>query len=337
MIRFIAKRLLSLALTLLAASIAVFLIVHLVPGDPVQLLMKNPTPEKVAEARARLLLDRPLPVQYLAFMRHLVVHGSFGRSIVTTREVSDDLARMWAATAELAVAAMTLGLIAGLALGVWMAARRGTWPDLAGNVCSLLGLSVPVFWLGLVLMLMFSLKLGLLPPGDRLSSDTDFQPLTGLLLLDSLVTGRLDVFADALAHLVLPAITLATIPAAFIARVTRTAVVEALQQDFVRTARAKGVDEAGILYRHALRAALGPVATIAGLEFAYLLGGAVLTETVFAWPGLGRYVANALLARDYPAIQGALLALVFAVVVVNLLMDIVHRLADPRLSKVELR
>ncbi|MBI5396186.1 MAG: ABC transporter permease [Verrucomicrobia bacterium] len=333
MTAFFAKRLLSLALTLFTASVAVFLIIHLVPGDPVSLLMKNPTPEKVAEARARLMLDRPLPVQYAAFVRNLVVDRSLGRSIVTTREVMEDLARSWAATAELAIAAMLFGIVAGLALGVWMAARRGQWPDFAGNVVSLLGLSIPVFWLGLVGMLVFSLWLGWCPAGDRLGADADFEPLTGLLLLDSLLQWRLDVFADALEHLALPALTLGAIPAAFIARTTRAAVVEALDQDFVRTARAKGVPEAGVLFHHALRAAMGPVATIAGLEFAYLLGGAVLTETVFSWPGLGRYVANAVLARDYPAIQGALLALVFAVVLVNLAMDVVHRLADPRLSK----
>jgi peptide/nickel transport system permease protein len=297
----------------------------------VQLLMKNPTPEKVAEARARLLLDRPLPVQYLAFMRHLVVHGSFGRSIVTTREVSDDLARMWAATAELAVAAMTLGLIAGLALGVWMAARRGTWPDLAGNVCSLLGLSVPVFWLGLVLMLMFSLKLGLLPPGDRLSSDTDFQPLTGLLLLDSLVTGRLDVFADALAHLVLPAITLATIPAAFIARVTRTAVVEALQQDFVRTARAKGLRERVVILKHAMRNALIPLITIVVFQIPGIFGGATITETVFNWPGMGFLYVYALAANDYPVAMAFLFISAVLVVIASLLGDILYTVVDPRI------
>ncbi|MBM3891597.1 MAG: ABC transporter permease, partial [Verrucomicrobia bacterium] len=278
--------------------------------------------------------DKPLPVQYFAFLRSVVVHGSFGQSLVTSREVATDIARMWSATAELAVAAMLFGIIAGVALGVWMAARRGRWPDLAGNLISLLGQSVPIFWLGLMVILAFSLKLGWFPAGDRLSAQTDFEPITSLLLLDGLLAGRFDVLGDALAHLVLPALTLGTIPAAFIARVTRTAVVEALGQDFVRTARAKGVGEWQVLFRHALRAALGPISTIAGLEFAYLLGGAVLTETVFGWPGLGRYIANAIVARDYPAIQGALLALVFAVVMVNLLMDVLHRLVDPRLSKV---
>lgn len=331
---FIAKRLLSLALTMFGASVAVFLIIHLVPGDPVSLLMKNPTPEKVAEARTRLMLDQPLPVQYLAWLRQ-AARGSFGQSIVTTRDVAADIARMWAATTELAVAAMIFGIVAGLALGVTMAAQRGRWPDLAGNLFALLGQSVPIFWLGLMVILIFALKLGAFPPGDRLSADIDFTPITGLLLLDSLLTLRFDVFADAASHLALPALTLGTIPAAFIARVTRAAVVESLDQDFVRTARAKGVPEPLVLYRHALRAAMGPIATIAGLEFAYLLGGAVLTETVFGWPGLGQYIARAIVARDYPAIQGSLLALVFAVVIINLLMDIVHRAVDPRLGRVE--
>ncbi|MCX7826776.1 MAG: ABC transporter permease [Verrucomicrobiae bacterium] len=334
MLAFLAKRLLSLALTIFGASVAVFLIIHLVPGDPVSLLMKNPTPEKVAEARARLMLDKPLPVQYLAFVRNAVFHGSFGQSLVTSRDVAADIARTWSATAELTIAAMLFGVLAGVALGVWMAARRGHWPDLAGNLFSLLGQSVPIFWLGLMVVLAFSLGLGWFPAGDRLSAQADFEPVTGLLLLDGLITARFDVFHDALAHLVLPALTLGTIPAAFIARVTRAAVVEALGQDFIRTARAKGAPESRVLLRHALRAALGPISTIAGLEFAYLLGGAVLTETVFGWPGLGRYIANAIVARDYPAIQGALLALVCAVVIINLLMDLLHRLADPRFAKV---
>jgi len=276
--------------------------VRIVPGDPARLLLKNPTPEKIAAIRERLGLDRPLPVQYAMFLRNVVGRGSFGESIVTGLDVKEDLARTWPATVELAVAAMLIATVAGVWLGVFCAKHAGTWKDALGTTVSLVGLSVPVFWLGLLAMLFFSLQLGWLPAGRR----------------------------DGWDHLVLPACVLATIPAAFVARVTRSAVVETLGKDFIRTARAKGASERVVLYRHALRAALVPVVTMLGVEFAYLLGGAVLTETVFAWPGIGRYIATAVLARDYPAIQGALLVLVAMVMMVNFVVDVVHHALEPK-------
>ncbi len=275
---------------------------RIVPGDPARLLLKNPTPEKIAAIRERLGLDRPLPVQYAMFLRNVVGRGSFGESIVTGLDVKEDLARTWPATVELAVAAMLIATVAGVWLGVFCAKHAGTWKDALGTTVSLVGLSVPVFWLGLLAMLFFSLQLGWLPAGRR----------------------------DGWDHLVLPACVLATIPAAFVARVTRSAVVETLGKDFIRTARAKGASERVVLYRHALRAALVPVVTMLGVEFAYLLGGAVLTETVFAWPGIGRYIATAVLARDYPAIQGALLVLVAMVMMVNFVVDVVHHALEPK-------
>ena len=300
---FLLRRLGSLVWALLAASVAVFLLVRLVPGDPARLLLKKPTPEKIAEIRARLALDRPLPVQYVIWLKNVFGRGSFGESVVTGRSVKEELARTWPATMELAFFSMLLASLAGLWLGVFSARHAGTWKDTLATTASLIGLSVPVFWLGLLAMLLFSLQLGWLPAGER----GDWR------------------------NLVLPAGVLATIPAAFIARVTRTAVVDTLGQDFIRTARAKGASERAVLYRHALRAALVPVLTMVGVEFAYLLGGAVLTETVFAWPGIGRYIATAVLARDYPAIQGALLVLVGMVMVMNFLVDLLHHALEPRL------
>jgi peptide/nickel transport system permease protein/oligopeptide transport system permease protein len=297
------RRLASLIGALFAASIAIFLLVRLVPGDPARLLLKNPTPEKIAEIRARLALDRPLPVQYALWLKNVFGRGSFGESVVTGRDVKEELARTWPATMELACAAMLLASVAGLWLGIFSARHAGTWRDTLGTTLSLLGLSVPVFWLGLLAMLLFSLELGWLPAGER----GDWR------------------------HLVMPACVLATIPAAFVARISRAAVLAVLGQDFIRTARAKGASERAVLYRHALRAALVPVVTMIGVEFAYLLGGAVLTETVFAWPGIGRYIATAVLARDYPAIQGALLVLVAMVMLMNFVVDFLHHALEPKL------
>ena len=305
MYAFFLRRIGSLAVALFVASIAVFLLVRAVPGDPATLLLKNPTPERLAAIRTRLGLDRPLPVQYWRWMSSVIGRGSFGESIVTGRDVKEDLARTWPATIELSMVALALATVAGVWLGIFCARHAGTWKDALGTTVSLVGLSVPVFWLGLLAMLLFSLELGWLPAGER---------------------GGID-------HLILPALVLATIPAAFVARVTRTAVLETLGQDFIRTAHAKGATERTVLYRHALRAALVPIVTMIGVEFAYLLGGAVLTETVFAWPGIGRYIATAVLSRDYPAIQGALLVLVAMVMAANFVVDALHYALDPKLRQ----
>jgi len=302
---YLLRRLAALVVALAVASFAIFWLVRLVPGEPARLLLKRPTPEKIAEINHRLGLDRPWPVQYALFLKNVIGRGSFGESIVTGRDVKEDLARTWPATVELALAALVVATVAGVGLGIFCARRAGTGWDTAGTAVSLLGLSVPVFWLGLLAVLVFSLWLGWLPAGGR----------------------------EGPAHLILPALVLATVPGAFVARVTRAAVVEVLQQDFIRTARAKGVSERAVLYRHALRAAVVPIVTMVGVEFAYLLGGAVLTETVFAWPGIGRYIAGAVLARDYPAIQGALLVLVALVLVVNFVVDGLHHFLEPRLRR----
>jgi peptide/nickel transport system permease protein/oligopeptide transport system permease protein len=301
---FVLRRIGSLVVALFAASIAAFLLVRAVPGDPARLLLKNPTPERIAAIHTRLGLDRPLPVQYWLWLKNALGHGSFGESIVTGRDVKEDLARTWPATIELAVVAL-VATLAGVWLGIFCARHAGTWKDALGTTVSLVGLSIPVFWLGLLAMLLFSLELGWLPAGER----------------------------GGLNHLILPSLVLATIPAAFVARVTRSAVLDTLGRDFIRTAQAKGATERAVLYRHALRVALVPIVTMVGVEFAYLLGGAVLTETVFAWPGIGRYVATAVLARDYPAIQGALLVLVVMVMAVNFVVDVAHHALDPKLRR----
>jgi ABC-type dipeptide/oligopeptide/nickel transport system permease component len=315
MLAFLLRRLVSLGWALFLGSVAIFCLVHIVPGDPARLMLKNPTPEKIAEIRQRLALDRPVPIQYIIFIARVVGRGSFGESIVTGRSVKDDLVRTWPATVELAMAALLFATLVGVWLGIFSAKHAGRWQDVLGTTIGLVGLSVPVFWLGLLAILFFSLQLGWFPAGDRAS-----------------IAGP-GGWLDQLHHLVLPAIVLATIPGSFIMRVTRTTVLDALGQDFIRTARAKGAPEHAVLYRHALRAAMVPVVTMMGVEFSYLLGGAVLTETVFAWPGMGRYIATAVLTRDYPAIQGALLILVVMVMVVNFTVDVTHHILDPKLRK----
>jgi peptide/nickel transport system permease protein len=315
MLAFLLRRLVSLGLALLFGSVAIFLLVRLVPGDPARLMLKNATPEKIAEIQQRLALDRPLPVQYLKFIIRVTGRGSFGESVVTGRSVKEDLVRTWPATLELATAALLIATLVGVWLGIFSAKYAGRWQDILGTAIGLVGLSVPVFWLGLLAILFFSLELGWFPAGDRAS----IAGPGGLL--------------DQLHHLVLPAVVLAMIPGSFIMRVTRATVLDTLGQDFIRTARAKGAPEHAVFYRHALRAAMVPVVTMMGVEFAYLLGGAVLTETVFAWPGIGRYIATAVLTRDYPAIQGALLVLVTLVMVVNFIVDVAHQALDPKLQK----
>lgn len=294
------RRIAGMVLGWWMASVVIFLLVRLVPGDPARLLLKNPTPEKIAAIRERLGLDRPLPVQYALFMKNVLGRGSFGESIVTGRDVKEDLRQMWPATVRLAALAMVLAIAAGVVLGVLAAQYAGRWPDTLASAVSLVGVSVPVFWLGLVAIWVFVLRLGWTTITDNIW---------------------------------LPAAVLATIPAAFVARVTRATVGEALRQNFVRTARAKGMSETAAVYRHALAVALPQVVNMTGMAFAQLLGGAVLTESVFGWPGMGRYIAGAVLARDYAAVQGALLVLVAMVMVVNLVVDMLHHVLDPRLRR----
>ncbi len=327
---FLGRRFLSFVVTLFVASFGIFLLLRCLPGDPAQHFLKYPTPEKLAEVRTRFGLDRPLPVQYTRWLENLI-RGSFGRSFRTGREVTEDLARYWPATAELTLVAMALAIGCGVALGAWAASRRGTWADIAGTAVSLIGLSTPIFWLGLLAILFFSLELGWLPPGDRLGEEFSIPPITGFLLIDALLRGDFAGWTSAGQHLILPALTLATVPGAFLARITRSAVADALDQEFIRSARAKGVSDCLVLWRHAVRAAAGSIATMGNVQLSYLLGGAVLTETVFSWPGLGRYVADAIVARDYPAIQGTLVALVVGVMMLNLLGDLLQVKLDPRL------
>ncbi len=331
---YILKRLFSLLPVLFGITLLVFGFLHLIPGDPaVVLLGERATPEQLAAVRAQLGLDRPLWVQYLAFLNSLF-HLDLGTSIISGIPIADELKVRCPATFELAIAAMMVALIVGIPAGIIAAIRRNSWIDNLTMTGSLLGVSVPVYWLGLLLIYLFAVNLHWLPPSGRISVDQGFifQPITGFYILDAVLQGNSTALMDGFAHLVLPAITLGTIPLAILARITRSSMLETLSQDYIRTAKAKGVPEFWVVCRHALKNALLPVTTIAGLQFGTLLGGAILTETIFAWPGIGSWIYQGILERDYPVVQGGVIFVAIAFVLVNALIDISYGFIDPRIQ-----
>jgi peptide/nickel transport system permease protein len=313
-------------------SVLVFGFVHLIPGDPaVTMLGERATPEKVAEVRARLGLDRPIHEQYLIYIRK-VLRGDLGVSIVRGDPVLTDLLRRFPATVELASAAMVLALLLGIPIGIVSAVWRRSLADSLSRVWALAGVSMPIFWLGVMLAWVFGVELGWLPTGARLDSVADYEPVTHFVLLDAILQRDWAMAWDALRHLVLPAVALATIPLAIIARMTRASMLEVLSRDYIRTADAKGLPRQAVVLRHALRNALLPVLTVIGLQVGSLLAGAILTETIFSWPGIGRWVYEAIESRDYPIVQGASLFVGAVVVVVNLLTDLLYAAVDPRIK-----
>lgn len=331
---YILKRLLSLLPVLLGITLLVFCFLHLIPGDPaVVLLGERATPEQIAALREQLGLNQPLPVQYLIFLGNLL-RFDLGNSIISGIPIAAELRSRFPATLELSLGAMLVALILGIPAGILAAVRKNSWLDNLLMSGSLLGVSLPVYWLGLLLIYLFAVNLQWLPPSGRISVDVGFrfQPLTGFYLLDALL--RLDggALKDILAHLVLPALALGTIPLAILARITRSAMLESLAQDYIRTARAKGVPAVGVILRHALKNALLPINTIIGLQFGTLLGGAILTETIFSWPGIGSWIYDGILDRDYPVVQGGVVFVAIAFVLINLIIDISYAFFDPRIQ-----
>lgn len=321
-------RLVQVGAVLLGISLLVFLFLHALPGEPARTMLgPRASADQVRALRRELGLDRPLPVQFGEFLSRLA-RGDLGRSIRRREPVAEELRRTFPATVELAGASLAVALVVGMPLGVAAALRKGTWVDALCSAVALVGTSVPVFWLGLMLLLVFSAGLGWLPFGGR--SEVPFPVVTGLAAVDSLLSGDPRAVADVWAHLVLPALTLASIPTAIVARMTRSSLLETLSQDYVRTAVAKGLRPARVVLRHALPNALLPVVTVTGLEIGSLLGGAVLTETVFQWPGMGRMVVEAVFARDYPVVQGGVLVAAAAFALVNLAVDVLYARLDPR-------
>jgi peptide/nickel transport system permease protein len=329
--RFISRRLYHLIFILIGVSILVFLMLRLIPGDPAHLLLGEfASPQEVARIRDKLGLDRSYPYQYYIYAKNLL-KGDMGVSIRSGVPVFQEISVRFLATVELSMVAMMISSFIGIMAGVISSVRKFSIFDYASMVMALLGMSMPIFWLGLMLMYFFSVKLGVLPMMGRFTMGLDHHAVTGFVTLDSLLKGDFGLFVNSLKHLILPAFTLATIPMAIIARMTRSSMLEVMSKDYIRTARAKGLSYRSVIFRHALKNAFLPIVTVIGLNFGLLLGGAVLTETIFSWPGLGRYVVDSLLARDYPAVQGCILLFAVIMVMVNLLVDIVYFYIDPRL------
>jgi peptide/nickel transport system permease protein len=323
-----------LALTipiLLGVSLVVFLMLHTAGGDPAQLILgARADPASLAALRHEMGLDRPLPAQYLAFLSD-ALRGDLGRSYRSRTPVVDEIAARFPATIELAVTAMIIAVIVGAFFGTVAAVRRHTILDFASSTVVLLGVSIPTFWLGIILIIVFGLWLRWLPISGRVNPRLGADPAVPFLTLSALLNGNLSVARDAAAHLILPALTLAAWPAAIVARMTRASLIEALSQDYVRTARGKGLRDRTIVVRHAARNALLPVLTVVGLELGSLLGGAVVTETIFSWPGLGQLTVQAISGRDYQMVQGVVLLLATIFVLLNLLVDVLYAVLDPRI------
>jgi peptide/nickel transport system permease protein len=332
MARLIARRLMFMVFVLWGVTLITFFLSRVAPGDPARLIA-GPRANAAALANIREIygLDRPLPVQYVRYMGDLL-HGDLGTSFVTRRAVVSDLAAFFPATLELAFFALLVGSLAGLVIGVVAAMHRGSALDVFGRFFAIGGLSMPAFWLAMLFQLVFFSRLGWLPFGGRLDTGLARPPqVTGLFTVDSLLSGELSTFLNAAQHLILPVLTLALAEIGLMARIVRTSMLEVLGEDYLRTARAKGLSGMRILFRHALRNALLPAVTVLGLEFGLLAGGVFLVETIFAWPGLGRYAYDAIRASDYNAIMGVTLLIALMYVVINLVVDVVYLVLDPRI------
>jgi peptide/nickel transport system permease protein len=330
-LRFVVRRLLLLVPILIGLSILVFLWIRALPGGPAQsLLGERATESTVREIEQQYGLDDPIYVQYFRYVE-TVASGDFGTSIRSRRPVSDELKERFPATIELALAAMFFSIVLGIPLGFIAAKRYGTFVDHGSLLASLLGVSIPIFFLAILLKYIFAIELGLLPTVGRQDVLIDVDHPTGFYVLDALIAGNLEAFFDAIEHMILPAIALGTIPLAIIARITRAAVLDVQNEDYVRTARAKGLSPRVVDERHVLRNALLPISTIIGLQTGLLLSGAVLTETVFAWPGMGTWLVEAIENRNYPVLQGGILFLAVIFVLVNLIVDLSYALINPRI------
>ena len=332
MLRFLLARLGLLIPTFIGVSIISFAFIRLLPGDPIILMAgeRGISEERYAEIQAAYGYDRSLPVQYFEYFGG-ILQGDLGTSVVTRRPVLEEFFTLFPATIELAFCAMVFAVVLGIPAGIFAAVKRGTVADQAIMGTALVGYSMPIFWWGLLLIIFFSGILGWTPVSGRISLMYFFPTVTGFMLIDSLLSGQEGAFRSAVSHLILPAIVLGTIPLAVIARQTRSAMLEVLSEDYVRTARAKGLPPFRVIGIHALRNALIPVITTIGLQVGLLLAGAILTETIFSWPGIGKWMVDSVFRRDYPVVQGGLLLIAGIVMVVNLLVDLLYGFINPRI------
>ena len=332
MLHYIGKRILHLIPVLLGMSFIVFLIIRAIPGDPAQVILgQQATAEAIAALRQKLGLDNPWYLQYFDYLKG-VLTGDLGESLRTRQPIITEVWPYLAATFELALFAIIVAVILGVNAGIISAWFQNSWFDYLAMVIALIGVSMPIFWLGLMEQWVFSINLGWLPTSGRENVRDPVSAITHFYLLDTLLQGRFDQFIVVFKHLLLPGIALATIPTAIIARMTRASMLEVMRSDFVRTARAKGQKMFIVVYKHALKNALIPVLTVIGLQTGMLLGGAILTETIFSWPGIGRYIYEAIGFRDYPVIQSGILIVAFLFVVVNLIVDILYTVIDSRIK-----
>jgi len=333
MTRFILGRLGQLVIVLIGVSIIVFFTMHVLPGDVATLLLgERATMAQLESLRHQLGLDQPIVVQYFDFMAQMV-RGDFGTSLRSNHPAFADVWTAFPITLQLALAALLLATVIGVPIGVVAAMRSGGVWDNFLMTATLFGVSMPIFWLGLMLLLVFGAWLDWLPIGGLMPTGLDVPRVTGMTVVDSLISGRPDLIAASVSYLILPTVTLATIPLAMIARITRSEMLAMASLDHVRTARAKGMPERRVIVRHILRNALIPVVTVIGLQLGLLLSGAVLTETIFSLPGLGRLMVDSILSRDYPVVQAGALFIAFVFVTVNLVVDLVYGLLDPRIRR----
>ena len=331
MFKFLVRRLLSLIPVLVGISLLVFLFIHFIPGDPIWVMLGDfATEEAVAELRQDLGLDEPLHIQYVKYVGRLL-QGDLGESIHTRNPITSDLATRLPASLELAITAMLIASLIGIPAGVISAMNHRSLIDSASMVGALIGVSLPIYVLGLFAIWIFAVQLGWLPPGGRLSPDIELERITGFHVLDSIVTRNWTALGDSLKHLTIPSIVLATVPMAIIARITRASLLEVFSQDFVRTARSKGLRERSVVTRHVLKNAMLPVITVIGIQFGVILSGAVLTETIFSWPGIGRWVYEAIQKRDYPVVQGMTLFIGLVFLFSSLVVDALYVWLDPRI------
>jgi dipeptide transport system permease protein len=332
MVRFMLTRASLIVPTFFGVTLLTFALIRLAPGDPVLILAgeRGIEPERYQQLRREMGLDRPLLVQYGIYIAD-VLKGDLGRSIVSREPVLREFLVLFPATVELSVMAMLFAVLLGLPAGIIASVRRGSAFDHLVMAASLTGYSMPIFWWGLLLILSFSVGLGWTPVSGRIAVLYFIEPVTGFLLVDSLIAGDRGAFLSALRHLILPAVVLGTIPLAVIARITRSSMLEVLNEDFIRTARAKGLPPVRVMGLHALRNALIPVVTVIGLQVGTLLAGAILTETIFSWPGIGKWLIESIRRRDYPVLQGGILLVATLVIVVNLTVDVLYGVINPRI------
>jgi dipeptide transport system permease protein len=318
--------------TFIGITLLVFSLIHLIPGDAVEAMSgeRGMDPARYARLLHEFGLDRPLYVQYFDYLHH-VLKGDLGRSLITHEPVLREFTTLFPATVELSLCAITLALLAGLPAGILAALKRNTFLDYSVMGVSLTGYSMPIFWWALLLILLFSVTLGWTPVSGRIDIVYDMPRVTGFMLIDALLSGETGAFRSAVSHLILPAIALGTIPLAVIARMTRSAMLEVLREDYVRTARAKGLPQWRVIGLHVLRNALIPVVTVIGLQVGALLAGAILTETIFSWPGIGKWLVEAIHRRDYQVVQGGILMSATIIIIVNLIVDVLYGVINPRI------